>query len=246
MPNLIIIDETERQRIREALKSYKRLHGKIGDPALQERMKMILGVREEQLSLSTLQRFLRGKGRTDDFMVRRYQKFLELVAPLSFADDLGKTLGNVMVYPVNFRPDVAPFEGRYEMTVRASGADGAKEADEPARGLILTPTQNPQFLKSIFYIARAPERGAGGEPAYEYTGSGAFVPCGIAQFLLASARFANASFALLTQTESDPVVLQGTMIATAYPGEPPKSGYEMSLKMVHGVRTSAGDTASKT
>lgn len=76
MPKLPVVSDLDRSRVREALKNYKRAHGNIGDPELHQRMMFVLELRDEELPRSTLQRFLRGKHRTEDRMVRKYDAFL--------------------------------------------------------------------------------------------------------------------------------------------------------------------------
>lgn len=86
-----VLDERERDRIRSALKAYKSSHG-IGDPALHKRMLNLLNCLDSEVPLPTLQRFLRGTHRTDDGMVRRYIKFLELAAPTPPYEKMGEAL----------------------------------------------------------------------------------------------------------------------------------------------------------
>lgn len=239
----VIIDDMERKRIRDALAHYQRLHGEIGAPELHLRMMNVLGLLDEQLSLSTLQRFLKAKGRTEDITVRRYQKFLELVAPLDYADELGTALDNAMLYPASPpRPDVSAFQGRYALSLRRLGDESAAAGDARL-GLILTPTRNPLFLKSILFRIGSPGASASDPHGPEVMSFGAFVPCGIGQFLLSSARFANASFALLSQTASEPVVLSGAMIETATPAGHEPAAHELRLTMIEGVPRPEGQDA---
>jgi hypothetical protein len=86
---LLTIDDAERERIRHGLNRYKELHGGIGDPELCER---IVAATNLPVRLSTLQRFLKGKHRTDDAAVHRYKKFLQMVAPPPAEDELGRAL----------------------------------------------------------------------------------------------------------------------------------------------------------
>ena len=81
MAKLPVVDATEREEIRAALKRYKSAHGDIGDPELHQRMMRALGCLDSELPLATLQRFLRGKHRTEDRMVRKYMEFLRRAAP---------------------------------------------------------------------------------------------------------------------------------------------------------------------
>jgi hypothetical protein len=92
MATLPVVDDHERNRIREALVRYKRAQGDIGDPELHQRMMYVLKCLDAQLPLSTLQRFLRGKHRTADAMVRKYKAFLSQVPDVSGFEKLGESL----------------------------------------------------------------------------------------------------------------------------------------------------------
>jgi hypothetical protein len=81
-----VVDEAEREQIRGALKRYKAAN-RVGDPALQQHMlsafrnaeSFTKKLEDEFVPLKTLQRFLKGAHRTEDRMILRYRKFLELV-----------------------------------------------------------------------------------------------------------------------------------------------------------------------
>jgi hypothetical protein len=81
-----VFDEAEREQIRGALKRYKAAN-RIGDPGLQQNMlaafsmapDFVKKVESGFVPLKTLQRFLKGAHRTEDAMILRYRKFLELV-----------------------------------------------------------------------------------------------------------------------------------------------------------------------
>src|SRR5262245_3276128 len=110
------IDEAERERVRSALKSYKELHG-IGDPLL---LKHIMKALNLPLDLSTLQRFLRGKHRTDDIPVHRYRRFLQLAAPPPPGAELAKAFRAFL--PLSLSPpkrgEVSALAGKYRSFVR--------------------------------------------------------------------------------------------------------------------------------
>lgn len=118
MGKLHVVDKAERESIRHALKRYKEMHGGIGDPELQQRISLALDLDSSGVPLATLQRFLRGKGRTEDLMVRRYQKFLSIVAPPASADEVGTALAAFL--RVNRREEgwISHLGGYYRAYVR--------------------------------------------------------------------------------------------------------------------------------
>ncbi len=139
MPELPVVDEQGRKRIRTALKRYQDEHGKIGVPELQQRMIYVLdGTDRQYLDLSSLQRFMRGKGRTTDEKVRRYRKFLERVAPPTGEDVLGQALAGYAA-PLLFIKDWdKSLAGAYRCT-------GAQHSDE-----------NEQQVETVLRLERVP------------------------------------------------------------------------------------------
>lgn len=83
MTELPVVDDHERKRIRESLRRYIRAHDNISVQELLERMVAVLKCPKSSLSLSTLQRFLRGddKHRTEDRIVHWYYKAFLAKAP---------------------------------------------------------------------------------------------------------------------------------------------------------------------
>lgn len=238
MPELPVVDKEERERVRSGLKRYKELHGGIGDPELQQRMMFALGCGESSVPLSTLQRFVRGSHRTDDTAVRRYAKFLAIVAPPGLAEEVGAAISQRMVYPVNLLPKPAVlYQGRYELLVRPYGKI-ASEADPASRaaGCVMLPARDPRFLTVVIFSINNPA-GQSGEPDIVYhSGSGLFMPCGFDQYLIMSVAFANAWCSFLTEIDDNPVTLQGVMLQTNAPGRASEPAYELRLVRIDGPR----------
>ena len=212
----IMIDEKERARVREALKVYQHLHGDITDKELHERMMNLLGLDRSQFSRPTLRRFLRGIGRTEDFTVRRYQKFLDLVAPLTYADDLGTAFEKAIPRPFRSfsgdkRRDAAAIAGSYVFSIRDPDGNDPGGPDVITRMLVLTPARAPHNMITVHRYLRKPREGEGEKPVVEYAETGAFVPCGM-NFLLSAFGLNGTSFALLSLVSVDPVTFSGTMI----------------------------------
>jgi len=118
MAKMPVVDQPERERIRRALKRYKKQHDRIGDPELQQRMMYVLKCDRSLVPLSTLQRFLKETGRTDDMMVRRYRKFLESVAPPPAGDELGAALVNFLPVRPEREDWFQTFAGTYRTHIR--------------------------------------------------------------------------------------------------------------------------------
>lgn len=113
MAELRVVDDAERERVREGLTRYKEQHGGIGDPELQQRIMLALGLGKAALPLSTLQRFLRGKHRTGDVAVRRYKNFLEQVAPAHPTQEYVRSFARLFTAG---RPNAG--QVRYDLRVR--------------------------------------------------------------------------------------------------------------------------------
>lgn len=80
MKKIPVIDDDERDHIRDRLRDYQERHG-IGAPRLQERMSYALDRTDQSyIDLRSLQRFLRATHRTEDEKVLRYRKFLSIEA----------------------------------------------------------------------------------------------------------------------------------------------------------------------
>lgn len=92
MAKLPVVDEYERDSIRDALKRYMADHQAIGAPELHQRMMYVLGKLDSQLSRPTLQRFLKGSRRTEDRIVRLYRQFLEMASPAPAYEKLGEAI----------------------------------------------------------------------------------------------------------------------------------------------------------
>ena len=237
MAELPVVDKEERERIRNGFKRYKEQHGGIGDPELHQRIMFTLGLLDAQVPLSTLQRFVRGTHRTDDIMVRRYAKFLSIVAPPGFAGEVGAAITKHMLYPVNLMPKPAiEYRGRYDLVVYPHGKV-ASEVDPASRalGCLMLPARDPRFLTVHTFTISKPVSDQSGEPIIEYSmGSGLFMPCGLEQYLIMSVAFANAWCSLLTEIDDNPIALQGVMLQTRAPGQPSEPAYELRLTQIDG------------
>lgn len=247
MAKMIVVDSEERERIREALKRYKEVHG-VGDVALAERMVYLLDPQDQRyLKWKSLQRFLTGKHRTEDETVLRYKKFLQRTPPTDFAEQAGTLIAAKMLYPVNYKAKpVSAYQGRYEMHLRPYGAEGDKaEIQEiPARQWILYPSRDPRFLQIITVRLRPPEKGEGDDPIPEIlSGGGLFMRCGMRQYLAMSAGFADAWFTLLTESARDPLTLEGALISTNSSGESAPPVYRLQLVQLQGVKEQEDESA---
>jgi hypothetical protein len=247
MPELPVVDKAERERVRHGLKEYKELHGGIGDPELQQRIMYSLGCSDSAVPLSTLQRFIKGSHRTDDLMVRRYAKFLSIVAPPGLADEVGAAISACMLYPVNRTPKPAiEYQGRYELAVHSYGKV-ASEAGQASRafGCLMLPARDPRFLTVRTWEIAKPSDDQSGEPIIEYRmGSGLFMPCGLEQYLIMSVAFANAWCSFLTAIDDDPIILQGVMLQTGAPERPSEPAYELRLTQIDGPKMRAKVTGA--
>ena len=120
MVRLPVVDDAERQRLRDSLKQYKKRHGNLGDSKLYGRMYYVLDPQHHvYLSQSTMQRFIRNKGRTTDEAVQAIKTFLDRVSPTSKAHNLAKAFADVLVVPIATIPPVfqpvETYQGRYEL-----------------------------------------------------------------------------------------------------------------------------------
>ncbi len=224
---LPVYDEREREALRDALKHYKKRHNNLGDSKLFGRMYFVLDPQHlVYLSQSTMQRFLRNKGRTDDEGVWAIKTFLERAVPPSGISELAKSLADRFLVPFGtvpplFQP-VETYQGRYEVYLTPYTGEFFDTKFDKARPMhyIFLPTVDPRFLDiwtdySEDTMTTPPFR--------------CFLRCGAFQFLLISSGFGGATFTLLSHIDDDPLVLQGTMMQTALEWPAQKPPYEIRL-----------------
>lgn len=233
MARMIVVDNEERERIREALKRYKEAYG-VGDPALAEHMGYLLDPQDRRyLKWKSLQRFLAGKHHTEDETVWRYKKFLQRVPPTDFAEQAGTLIAAKMLYPVNIKDKpVSAYQGRYDMHLRPYGADDEMAGSDQvqSRQWVFYPSRDPRFLQIITVGFRPPTDDEGNDPVPEMLSAGGlFMRCGIHQYLAMSAGFADAWFTLLAETGRDPLPLEGALISTNSSGESVAPVYTLRL-----------------
>lgn len=232
MAELAVVDDKERERIREALKQYKSSHGNIGDSKLYERMYYVLDPQHlVYLSQSTMQRFIRGTGRTTDEAVWALKKFVERVMPAGPSGELAKSFAEELLVPVATEPKLFEplefYQGRYELYVQPSKNEffetefGAAHQSQ----YILVPAADPRYLK-IWTV--------NDQTATPDVTSRFLVRCGTFQFLLVSSGAGGASFTLLSHIEDDPLTLQGTMLQTASAWPPEVPSYDFRLVRIQG------------
>jgi len=235
MAELAVFDNAERERLREALKQFKRSHGNLGDFKLYGLMYDILDPQHHvYLSQSTMQRFIRGKGRTTDEAVWAIKTFLGRVLPTGRSDNLAKAFADTMTVPVATIPPVfqklETYQGRYDLYLQPyTGAFFETEFNAPhPMQFVLFPAADPRYLKvwarhsdtQILSIS------------FQF-----FLRCGAFQFLLMSTSVGgNTFFTLLSHIEDDPLVLQGTMIDTSTTWPPRNPPYEFRLVRVQSFK----------
>ncbi len=231
MVELAAFDDAERQRLRDALKQFKRSHGNLGDFKLYGLMRDILNPQHlVYLSQSTMQRFIRSKGRTTDEAVWAIKTFLERVSPPGYTEAVPTALVDILVVPVMTVPQVfEPLEnyyGRYDFFTQAyTGQFFETKFEEPSRAYcVLFPSADPRFLCAL--IQTTEDRTASGNIYY-------FFRCGTYQFLLLGLGIGGATFALLSHFDDDPVILQGTWLQPAGVWPPNTPPYEVRLVRTH-------------
>ncbi|MFC2966855.1 hypothetical protein [Acidimangrovimonas pyrenivorans] len=167
MRKIPVIDDDERDRIRDRLKDYQERHG-IGAPRLQERMSYALDRTDQSyIDVRSLQRFLRNEVRTEDEKVLRYRKFLSVEARGENEPDF-VTLVRTMIersaqsgapffhtpeFEANRLPEadneIAPYQGRYSVWSQSYCRD--RDADnlqsENHIFFILLPSSYGPYLK---------------------------------------------------------------------------------------------------
>jgi hypothetical protein len=223
------IDEAERERIRHALKRYKALHGSIGDPLLCERIEEAIKL---PVRLSTLQRFLKGKHRTDDIAVHRLRKFLTMVAPPAAEDDLGKALSNFLPFQRKNADAHAAMAGIYTTRTQPhAGLPGGRNPHFPTWStdlgcrpactmnwsrIELRPDTDPIFLRATELVFD-PELKHPGKLQFTagLGNTGLFVPIGYAEYLMMVRSFIDARIYLLTRQPGDPLTLRGIVYQSA-------------------------------
>ena len=231
MAELAVVDEEERDRIRASLKQYKATHGNIGDTKLFDRMYYVLDPQHlVYLSQSTMQRFIRGKGRTSDEAVWAIKKFLERVQPSGSSAKLPEALVKELLVPVKTEPSVFEpagfYQGRYDLYIQPSSGEffGTKFGQAHNIHYVLVPSADPRYLRVWSNNTQAQTTNY--IPQY-------FMRCGAFQFLLITAG-SDASFTLLAHIDDDPLTLQGTMLQTASTWPPSTPPFEFKLVRIQG------------
>jgi len=224
------INEAERGRIRTALKAYKAAHGGIGDPVLRKHIEKTLGL---PIDLSTLQRFLRGKHRTDDIAVNRYRSFLRKVAPPPAEDTLGQALREFISLSDGGK-GVKGLTGKYRSLTRAY--QGTAQSSKLPR--IAAHDDGLMGFKlgcSSFKLERGDAPGLlrvrenikdeALDQKYAldidtFESSGFLLPCGGTEFFMVMRGFLNRRFYMLRKISEAPVVFRGFAFAPQNPWQP--------------------------
>lgn len=231
MAKLPVVDDNQRQGIREALAHYKKQHGNVGDPELQQRIMYVLGLTDAEMPLSTLQRFMKNKVRTDDRMVRRYLAFLGKVGGEGFAEQLAAVLHDQILWP-SYPPrwDILEFEGRYEFSLFDDDSEFEKGA------MVMLPATTPHVLCVWHeYANDTPDAEADWGVVFGPR-RGAFLQSSIDHFTLAMPSMRAVTFAGLALTACDPVTLEGTELEAGYHPVQPPGSYRIRMVKTQGPR----------
>ncbi|WOS62030.1 hypothetical protein [Sinorhizobium fredii] len=231
MAKLATVDTQQRERIRLGLKRYKELHG-IGDTILCDRMIHVLGVDQSAVPLSTLQRFILGKYRTDDVMVRRYGRFLASVAPPPASDEFGAALSK-FISPVWVDEGwSAAFAGEYRTFVhtRKTPHGGPAKFTAGCSTVRLEQTADTAFLRATEFVIDPEEQDGKAADAPWLGNTGVFAPLGNDQYLMIVRSILEARLYLLRKVLDMPLTLHGHAVqaesvfplAVEIPGVPKK------------------------
>ena len=259
MKEMPVVDDAERELIRGALKRYKQQHGRIGNPELHQRMLYALfgdeaSAHESALSLSTLQRFLRGAHRTDDRVVLRYRRFLERAAPPEGAEEFAKEFLKYFAPALTLAPPASPdqFSRIYKVRQKAFPEPGAKrgkivlyeDGTEYASGgvLFLKPNLKTDSFTVEEKVVVDARPGLGIEGRIEpNTHGGVFIPLSTVSVLICIRTYLTARLYVLQRDSAEPDVLTGSLfgfdaapqavMVTASPG-PAVSAGEVRLEPV--------------
>jgi hypothetical protein len=215
------VDEPERERIRHALKRYKELHGGIGDPLLCERIEEATKL---PVKLSTLQRFLKGRHRTDDIAVHRLRKFLTMVAPPPSEDELGRALGNFLPFllqPADWQTAFAggygtlirPYRPEQESSVVRVGQVGTRQfmrgtTFAPWSAIRLDIPADASYLRVTERLFDPEQRHVDAKDSWQGN-AGTFVAISATEYMMFVRSFLDARVYLLTKCSDKPLTLRG-------------------------------------
>ncbi|MDG4901419.1 MULTISPECIES: hypothetical protein [unclassified Mesorhizobium] len=231
MAKLAAVDKQQRERVRQGLVSYKKLHG-IGDTILCDRIIHVLGVDQSAVPLSTLQRFILGKYRTDDVMVRRYGRFLASVAPPPASDEFGAALAK-FILPVSVDEGwKAAFPGEYHTFFHT----GKTQHGEPAKfaagcsTVRLEQVTDAEFLRATEFVIDREEQDGTPADAPWLGNTGVFAPLGNDRYLMIVRSFLEVRLCTLRKVLDAPMTLHGHAVhadgmfplAVEMPGVPKK------------------------
>lgn len=260
MVKLNVVDDSERAYIRARLQEYRKSHG-IGVPRLQERMSYALDrIDQQYVDFKSLQRFLRDEVRTDDEKVIRYRKFLSLVAPTGFEDEIAKLIDGKMVLPTGVtveregredtipldeftgRRDINAYEGRYSVSVAPYGSEVfniESEATVAPAHWVLFPSADGHFLRIVSLASIDGKNGAPGEPQYEPRSiSGMIMRFGLSELLMVDIGYSAGHFALFRDMSEEhgkgALMLEGPVLSTTTPWENEKPVQTVRLTRIAG------------
>jgi hypothetical protein len=246
MQEQVGISEAERARIRSALKHYKATHGGIGDLLLGKHIAKTIGL---PIDLSTLQRFLRGKHRTDDVAVTRYRSFLRKVAPPAGEDMLGQALREFLSLTDGAKP-LRGLAGKYRSLTRSfhgavqsskwrtSGQhdDGLKGFKMGCSAFKFERGDIPGLLRVRENIKddTLDQKFAADIDSFE--SSGFLLPCGAAEFFMVMRGFLDRRFYMLRKVSDAPAVFRGLAFAPQSPWQtnllPQGEGWQPAFEIV--------------
>jgi len=223
-----LANQDERDLIRKALQRYIEQHNNIGVTEVHSRMLRVLygdkaAQFESELSLSTLQRFLKNAKRTEDRVIYLYRQFLEQVAPPEGAETLSASLYQYFVNPLRGKPDaqLAQFAKTYRVHKKPFSQSGKKGKQiffaggseyEASTSLTLKPnTMSGSFqVEERVYSSGLP--GLGIEPRTSVSSrGGAFVPLSDTAVLVFIQTYLDIRLYILESADEEPGVLTGSL-----------------------------------
>ena len=187
MRKIPVVDDDERERIRERLRDYQDRHG-IGAPRLQERMSFALdGIDQSYIDLRSLQRFLKATHRTADEKVLRYRKFLSIEARGESEPDFVMIVRKMIERsarsdaPLFSGPDfqgnrlaeadneIAPYQGRYRLWAQGYCRDRNADSFQSEEHLffILLPSSYGPYMKISTEIMGVDEQRLAESPSWK-------------------------------------------------------------------------------
>jgi hypothetical protein len=260
MVKLNVVDDSERAYIRARLQEYRKSHG-IGVPRLQERMSYALDrIDQQYVDFKSLQRFLREEVRTDDEKVIRYRKFLNLIAPTAFEDEIAKLINGKMVLPTGVtveregredtipldeftgRRDIKAYEGRYSVLVPPYGLDDMdadSEATTAPAHWVLFPSADDLFLRIVSLVAVEEKSDELGDQQYEPRSAGGLIMrFGLSELLMIDIGHSAGKFALFQDMSREhgqsTLILEGPVLSTITPWENEKPVQTVRLTRIAG------------